>query len=102
MMSFAIAAYVYDPTHKLMLAHWLPYATILLVWILSIFLIDIYVALRYKNGKEMFDKMLAGFVIRPDSLIGNSSSVNHLETYDKELLEGGFMEPKSIKTSVKH
>ena len=60
-MSFAVSAYIYDPTHKLMIYHWLPYVIFGIVWIISIFLIDIGVAQRYKDGTQMFNSMLAGF-----------------------------------------
>ena len=46
---------------------WEPYAYFLGVWIISIYLIDSITACRYKDGKEMFDNMLAGFTPRLDA-----------------------------------
>ena len=99
LMAFSISAYLYDPSHKLMLGHWLPYAVVLITWFISIIFIDIFVALRFKNGKEMFDRMLAGFTLRPDSLVPNGY-INHLDKYDN-FMEGGQRQPKAIKYDIK-
>lgn len=66
LIGFAVCAYVFDPTHKLMLYMWQPYAYFLGVWIISIFLIDWITACKYKDGKAMFDSMLSGFTPRLD------------------------------------
>jgi hypothetical protein len=69
-LTFAVCAYLYDPTHKLMIFHWLPYVIMLCIWILSIFFIDL-VMLMYENGSEMFDALLAGFTPRISSIFEN-------------------------------
>jgi len=60
-LGFTITAYLWEPTHKKMLYYWQPYAIFFCVWIVSIILIDQITACCFKDGKQMFNAMLAGF-----------------------------------------
>ena len=82
---FSIIAYNYDPSHKILVYHWLPYVVIFIVWTLSIFSIDIGVANSFKDGAHMFNGMLAGFTPYEN------------EYYDEEVeYDGGAIEKRGV------
>lgn len=60
-MIYTGLAYVYDPSHMLMLKHWFPYLVFVVIYILFVLVIDIIVAHMFHDGGEFFDGVLAGF-----------------------------------------